>query len=136
MQSRNALQHNACWIPSGSKSSSSSVQAADSWYNSLCYRCKPGSIAMLCSCPDASKCSIQSDCSSTDKGDSHPQALADREEAVSDGRLQTIIFIRDVNARGQEVSGYIDFDHRLPTFLLNIHLQVVLRLDSSGIQKF
>jgi hypothetical protein len=28
-------------------------------------------------------------------------------------RTQSIIFIRDRNAKGQEVSGYIDFAHRL-----------------------
>lgn len=32
-----------------------------------------------------------------------PQALRDREEAVRNGKLCTIIFIRDRNARGQEV---------------------------------
>lgn len=40
------------------------------------------------------------------------QALKDREEAVRNGKLSTIIFIRDVNAKAQEVSGYIDFGHR------------------------
>ncbi len=29
--------------------------------------------------------------------------------------FQSIIFIRDKNARGQEISGYIDFAHRLKT---------------------
>jgi hypothetical protein len=29
--------------------------------------------------------------------------------------LQTIIFIRDKNARGQEISGYIDYAHRMKT---------------------
>ena len=29
--------------------------------------------------------------------------------------LQTIIFIRDKNPRGQEISGYIDYAHRLKT---------------------
>ena len=29
--------------------------------------------------------------------------------------FQSIIFIRDKNARGQEISGYIDFSHRLKT---------------------
>jgi Domain of unknown function (DUF4464) len=43
------------------------------------------------------------------------QALAAREELVRNGKLSTIIFIRDKNARGQEVSGYIDFGHRLKT---------------------
>eukprot|EP00878_Enallax_costatus_P046933 GHUV01057258.1.p1 GENE.GHUV01057258.1~~GHUV01057258.1.p1 ORF type:complete len:194 (+),score=51.45 GHUV01057258.1:860-1441(+) len=41
------------------------------------------------------------------------EALRDREEAVRNGKLTTIIFIRDRNARGHEVSGYIDFAHRL-----------------------
>ena len=29
--------------------------------------------------------------------------------------LQSIIFIRDKNGRGQEISGYIDYAHRLKT---------------------
>ena len=37
------------------------------------------------------------------------QALAQREEAVRNGKLTTIIFIRDLNAKKQEVSGYIDY---------------------------
>lgn len=40
------------------------------------------------------------------------QALKDREEAVRNGKLTTIIFIRDKNTKAQEVSGYIDFGHR------------------------
>lgn len=40
-------------------------------------------------------------------------ALAEREEMVRNGKLTTIIFIRDFNAKGQEVSGYIDYAHRL-----------------------
>lgn len=43
------------------------------------------------------------------------QALQEREEAVNNGKLATIIFIRDRNTRGQEVSGYIDYAHRLKT---------------------
>uniref|UniRef100_A0A7S3VPZ8 Cilia- and flagella-associated protein 299 n=1 Tax=Dunaliella tertiolecta TaxID=3047 RepID=A0A7S3VPZ8_DUNTE len=43
------------------------------------------------------------------------QALKDREEAVRNGKLTTIIFIRDVNSKKQEVSGYIDFGYRLKT---------------------
>eukprot|EP00927_Polykrikos_kofoidii_P027337 TRINITY_DN24088_c0_g1_i1.p1 TRINITY_DN24088_c0_g1~~TRINITY_DN24088_c0_g1_i1.p1 ORF type:complete len:263 (-),score=42.47 TRINITY_DN24088_c0_g1_i1:498-1205(-) len=39
--------------------------------------------------------------------------LACREEMVRGGKLSTIIFIRDKNHRGQEVSGYIDYGHRL-----------------------
>lgn len=41
------------------------------------------------------------------------QALAAREELVRNGKLTCIIFVRDSNAKGQEVSGYIDFSHRL-----------------------
>lgn len=40
-------------------------------------------------------------------------SLAEREEMVRNGKLTTIIFIRDVNQKGQEVSGYIDYAHRL-----------------------
>jgi len=43
------------------------------------------------------------------------QALAAREELVRNGKLTTIIFIRDKNSKGQEVSGYIDYAHRLKT---------------------
>merc|ERR1719198_2297588 len=39
--------------------------------------------------------------------------LAAREEMVRNGKLSTIIFIRDKNAKGQEISGYIDYGHRL-----------------------
>merc|ERR1712137_107229 len=39
--------------------------------------------------------------------------LACREELVRNGKLSTIIFIRDRNAKGQETSGYIDYGHRL-----------------------
>lgn len=41
--------------------------------------------------------------------------LAAREELVRQGKLSVIIFIRDRNTKGQEVSGYIDFGHRLKT---------------------
>jgi cilia- and flagella-associated protein 299 len=40
-------------------------------------------------------------------------ALAEREELVRSGRLSVIVFLRTRNAKGQEVSGYIDFAHRL-----------------------
>mmetsp|Transcript_38539 Transcript_38539/g.77530 ORF Transcript_38539/g.77530 Transcript_38539/m.77530 type:complete len:234 (-) Transcript_38539:121-822(-) len=39
--------------------------------------------------------------------------LAIREELVRNGKLATIIFIRDRNSKGQEISGYIDYGHRL-----------------------
>lgn len=41
------------------------------------------------------------------------QALASREEYVRTGKLTTIIFLRDFNLKGQEVSGYIDLAHRM-----------------------
>lgn len=41
------------------------------------------------------------------------QALAERERAVRDGALATVIFLRSRNAKGHEVSGYIDYGHRL-----------------------
>ena len=43
------------------------------------------------------------------------QALAEREHAVRSGKITCIIFIRDRNRRGQEISGYIDYAHRLKT---------------------
>jgi hypothetical protein len=41
------------------------------------------------------------------------QELQRREEAVRNGKLATIVFVRDLNASKQEVSGYIDFGERL-----------------------
>ncbi|NP_001404804.1 cilia- and flagella-associated protein 299 isoform 2 [Mus musculus] len=41
------------------------------------------------------------------------KALAMREEDNRAGKLSTVIFIRDRNPHGQEVSGYIDYAHRL-----------------------
>ena len=40
------------------------------------------------------------------------QALAAREELVRNGKLTCILFIRDNNSKGQEISGYIDLGHR------------------------
>ena len=40
-------------------------------------------------------------------------ALAEREESNRLGQMNTIIFVRDVNGRGQEISGYIDYAARL-----------------------
>lgn len=47
----------------------------------------------------------------------HPflEALANREELIRTGKLTTIAFIRDYNAKGQEISGYVDIAHRLRT---------------------
>ena len=40
-------------------------------------------------------------------------ALAAREELVRNGKLAVLLYLRCANARGQEVSAYIDFGHRL-----------------------
>ncbi|XP_031192763.1 cilia- and flagella-associated protein 299 [Mastomys coucha] len=45
--------------------------------------------------------------------DNFLKALAVREEDNRAGKLSTVIFIRDKNCHGQEVSGYIDYAHRL-----------------------
>ncbi|XP_015229086.1 PREDICTED: uncharacterized protein C4orf22 homolog [Cyprinodon variegatus] len=45
--------------------------------------------------------------------DNFLKALAEREEANRSGKMTTVIFIRDYNALGHEVSGYIDYAHRL-----------------------
>lgn len=39
-------------------------------------------------------------------------ALAEREGPNRNGQMMTIVYIRTTNARGQEVSGYIDLMHR------------------------
>jgi len=49
------------------------------------------------------------------EGDIFLAQLAAREEPNRDGRMTTIIFIRHKNTRGQEISGYIDFAHRIKT---------------------
>jgi len=53
--------------------------------------------------------------SGKDLKDPFLKALAVREEANNNGKMTTIIFIRDFNARNQEISGYIDYAHRLKT---------------------
>ncbi|XP_026066966.1 cilia- and flagella-associated protein 299 [Carassius auratus] len=45
--------------------------------------------------------------------DNFLRALAEREEANRSGAMTSIIFIRDRNSHGQEISGYIDYSHRL-----------------------
>ncbi|KAJ8263044.1 hypothetical protein COCON_G00155010 [Conger conger] len=47
--------------------------------------------------------------------DNFLKALAEREEPHRSGKMASIFFIRDRNARGQEISGYIDYSHRLQT---------------------
>lgn len=43
------------------------------------------------------------------------QAIADREFSNRDGKLTSILYIRDKNTKGQEVSGYIDLAERFAT---------------------
>ncbi|XP_040823194.1 cilia- and flagella-associated protein 299 [Ochotona curzoniae] len=45
--------------------------------------------------------------------DNFLKALAVREEDNLSGKVSSIIFIRDKNSHGQEISGYIDYAHRL-----------------------
>ncbi|XP_061674468.1 cilia- and flagella-associated protein 299 isoform X1 [Syngnathoides biaculeatus] len=47
--------------------------------------------------------------------DNFLRALAEREEANRMGKMTSLIFMRDANALGQEVSGYLDYAHRLQT---------------------
>ena len=47
--------------------------------------------------------------------DNFLRELASREEANRSGKMTSIVFIRDNNQRGQEISGYIDYAHRLKT---------------------
>ncbi|XP_076005473.1 cilia- and flagella-associated protein 299 [Genypterus blacodes] len=47
--------------------------------------------------------------------DNFLKALAEREEANRTGKMTSVIFIRDHNILGQEVSGYIDYAHKLKT---------------------
>ncbi|XP_030305778.1 cilia- and flagella-associated protein 299 [Calypte anna] len=47
--------------------------------------------------------------------DNFLKVLAEREEGNRTGKISSIIFIRDRNSHGQEVSAYIDYAHRLTT---------------------
>ncbi|XP_056600910.1 cilia- and flagella-associated protein 299 isoform X2 [Triplophysa dalaica] len=47
--------------------------------------------------------------------DNFLRAMAEREEANRSGEMNSIIFIRDRNSHGHEISGYIDYSHRLKT---------------------
>ncbi|XP_073898009.1 cilia- and flagella-associated protein 299 isoform X2 [Castor canadensis] len=48
-----------------------------------------------------------------DLQDTFLKALAMREEDNRNGKVSSVIFIRDKNSHGQEISGYIDYAHRL-----------------------
>jgi len=49
------------------------------------------------------------------KSNAFLKELADRELMNREGKLTTIIFIRCLNSKGHEVSGYIDYAQRLKT---------------------
>ncbi|XP_037115079.1 cilia- and flagella-associated protein 299 isoform X4 [Syngnathus acus] len=53
--------------------------------------------------------------SGCDIRDNFLRELAEREEANRTGKMTSLLFIRDVNAAGQEVSGYLDYAHKLQT---------------------
>jgi hypothetical protein len=52
------------------------------------------------------------------------QALAAREELVRGGKLTCIIFVRDFNPKGQEISGYIDLAHRYCRCREGVHFEL------------
>ncbi|XP_045043219.1 cilia- and flagella-associated protein 299 isoform X2 [Desmodus rotundus] len=52
---------------------------------------------------------------SKDLQDNFLKALAVREEDNRNGKMSSVIFIRDRNSHGQQVSAYIDYAHRLKT---------------------
>jgi hypothetical protein len=54
------------------------------------------------------------------------QALAAREELVWGGKLTCIIFVRDFNSKGQEISGYIDLAHRYVIVTLLIPMETCI----------
>uniref|UniRef100_A0A3Q3WMS2 Cilia- and flagella-associated protein 299 n=1 Tax=Mola mola TaxID=94237 RepID=A0A3Q3WMS2_MOLML len=60
--------------------------------------------------------------------DNFLKALAEREEANRSGKMTSIIFIRDHNTHGQEVSGYIDYAHRLKTHDFELYFSGKKRL--------
>ena len=45
---------------------------------------------------------------------------------------QTIIFIRDKNSKGQEISGYIDYSHRLKVSQCTLVMYVYLYVHVDG----
>lgn len=60
----------------------------------------------------------------------HPllAALADREELVRAGKLSTIVYIRYIDERGRDISGYIDYFHRLKTEDFSVYFLLKKRL--------
>lgn len=58
------------------------------------------------------------------------QALAAREELVRNGKLTCVVFVRDINSKGQEISGYIDFAHRRVASLRGGESRMLLALNA------
>ncbi|KAM5271513.1 cilia- and flagella-associated protein 299 [Ctenodactylus gundi] len=63
-----------------------------------------------------------------DLQDDFLKALAMREEDNRNGKMSSVIFIRDKNSHGQEISGYIDYAHRLKTEDFEIYFNGKKRL--------
>ena len=60
------------------------------------------------------------------------EALAQREDLVRNGKLSVILFLRHKNRRNQEVSGYIDYAHRLKMESFEQYFDVVTSLGVDG----
>ncbi len=120
MQRTNALQQRMRWLQKRSRSRGSPVQVAVSQPSNPYCRCRtPPGISGVARKTDVAVLPFLafwkiagSLIYQARKWLGYLQALAEREDAVRDGRLQTVIFVRTANAEGQEVSGYIDFGHR------------------------
>ncbi|XP_054543847.1 cilia- and flagella-associated protein 299 [Talpa occidentalis] len=63
-----------------------------------------------------------------DLQDNFLKALEVREEDNRNGKLSSVIFIRDRNSHGQEISGYIDYSHRLKTEDFEVYFSSKKRL--------
>lgn len=63
-------------------------------------------------------------------------ALGNREELVRNGKLTSIIFVRDVNSKGQEVSGYIDYAHRLRSTNFEPYFERRKKVRTEGSSRF
>ncbi|XP_055967404.1 cilia- and flagella-associated protein 299 [Sorex fumeus] len=60
--------------------------------------------------------------------DNFLKALAAREEDNNTGKVSSVIFIRDRNSFGQEISGYIDYAYRLKVEDFEVYFNGIKRL--------
>tara|TARA_B110000208_G_scaffold18984_1_gene23337 strand:+ start:1785 stop:2540 length:756 start_codon:yes stop_codon:yes gene_type:complete len=63
------------------------------------------------------------------------EALAEREDLVRNGKLSVILFLRHKNRRNQEVSGYIDYAHRLKTEPFEQYFDIVTTRGPDGTEE-